>query len=237
MPLVAIPPAVAPWPTFQEGVIDYFKGVGGPPDIIARHDLRRVTPKMRGKVVSALRALKLIDLAGRTQPLFRTLVEARGTGQWPVQLRVLINNAYPYLSAVDLLKTDSAQLHAAFVAHFKRDAKSFAKAEVFFLNLAVAASLKLSEPLRKRVIASEAMATFKANKKSAAAQPSKPTSASKKDPAVKHENPQSKMTPAERVDRTLELLKMFQGEGMNAEELGAVMTLLKSAQRRAAEGK
>jgi hypothetical protein len=235
-------PPICPWNTFLSGV-DYFKDRGGPPDIVFRSSFPNISPRMRSRLTAALRGLKLIDREGKTQPSFRSLVEARNTGQWPIQLRILITNAFPYTAPLDLVHTDNDQLHKAFVAYTKRDTRNLAKAEVFFLNLARASGLKLSDSLQKRVFASEARTTaHHAGPKPEAnmTPPKKPTATTKvapgsrKDAAVKT-NTKPQMSAQERVEKIMDLLRMFSGEGLPAKELTAVMTLLDYAKRKAAE--
>jgi len=218
---------MAPWPTVQNGVIEYFKERGGKlPDFFVNETLKGITPELRGRVLTSLRALKLLDGAGRTQSFFQTLVDARGTGQWQVQLRVLMNTAYPYLTYVNLSQADSAALRAAFVAYTKKDTENLSKAEVFYLNLARAAGVRLSDGLQKRVTVSEAMAAVKAARKA------------EKTPVTedKSVNPELKatLTEQQRADKIMEVLRMFDGEDLPAEPLHAILTLLDYVKKKAA---
>ena len=243
MPVVAKPvaefPPMMPWPTFSGGVIDYFKESGHVPPFLVQESLPSVTPELRSRVLTGLRALKLLDGAGRTAPFFRTLVEARGTGQWQVQLRVLMSNAYPYLTYLNLSQASSTDLRAAFVGHLKKDTDNLGKAEVFYLNLAQAAGVRLSDTLQRRVTASMAMAAAKAAKK----QPDNSTTSAEDEPDLAEAAPAkdaNALTPnmTHRLDVMgwiIDAMKIFQDQGLSPKEVEAFVVLLELAKRKTAE--
>ncbi len=165
IPEVPLPPIMA-WNTFLP-MLDLFKDYGVP-DTVTHQTLSSVTPELRSRILTGLRALKLIDQDGRTQAALRTLVSARGTGQWQVQLRVLMNIAYPYLAALNLAEAESADVSKAFARHIKRETANLSKCEAFYLNLARSAGVNLSDSLKKRVATSDAMAAIRRLRKAIA---------------------------------------------------------------------
>jgi hypothetical protein len=230
-------PPMAPWPMVQNGVIDHFKERGGQvPPFFVNDTLKGVTPELRGRVLASLRALKLTDSVCRTQPFFQTLVDARGTGQWQAQLRVLMNTAYPYLSFLNLSQADSAALRAAFVAYTKKDTENLGKAEVFFLNLARAAGVRLSDALQKRVTASEAMAAVQAARRERAAKDSakgnKPVKPETKDALTPHMTDEHDL-----IGYTIDMMRFINDRqsGLSAKEVEAFVTLLEAGKKRQSE--
>jgi hypothetical protein len=142
-------------------VIAHFKAVGLP-DVIGRKSLIGIVPtNLRYRTRLSLRALKLITDDGRVLRPFQQLVSAWGTPVWQAALKNLVRDAYPYLADVALIGLDSAKLRKAFVLHVGRDSAILAKSEMFFLNLASATGLELSDALQKRVTSSEAKTTSK----------------------------------------------------------------------------
>jgi hypothetical protein len=182
-------------------VIAHFKAVGLP-DMIGRKSLVGLVPaNLRYRTRLSLRALKLITDDGRVLRPFQQLVTTWNTPFWQPTLKNLAREAYPYLADIDLRALDSAKLRKAFVLHVGRDSAILAKSEMFFLNLASAAGLELSDALQKRVTASEAKTT---DKPKDAVQPMKTASPTAKTlrSFKKGEAPKGKgATPAKQTSR------------------------------------
>jgi hypothetical protein len=246
-PDVPLPPICA-WNTFQIGVLDYFKAHPLPAFIVSG-SLPAVALGLRVRVITSLRALKLIDGQGRVQETLRKLIAVRGTGHWEAQVRALMADAYPYLSGLNLAQTDSIQLRRAFIAYLRRETDNLSKCEAFYINLAHTGGFELSEALKKRVGTAETMATFKAGQKQEIVMPSKSAgiavqpprllrrvlapSATPRSDQIKPEA--ASLSKADRVEKIMDLLRLFIDEGIPAKELQAVLTLLDYAKRKAAE--
>jgi hypothetical protein len=225
---VPLPP-VMPWNTFVSGLVDRYKATMVP-DVINGVALQSVSPKLRSRILSGLRGLKLIADDGRAQPAFRTLVGSRGTGQWEVQLRVLMNNAYPYLAGLDLSETNSDSLRKAFRNHLRRDTENISKCEAFYLNMARAAGVRLSAALNKRVATSDSMAAIRAVQLSGERKPAPPSNEPKKESSVK--TAVAEPAKSER-DRAWNLVDLLDDEDMTDKERAAVLTLLAYVKRKA----
>jgi hypothetical protein len=229
-PEVPMPPICA-WSTFL-GVVDQFKETGVP-NFVGHDSLPKVAPDVRSRVITSMRALTLISPKGESQPHLRKMVEARGTDAWQATLRLLASTAYPYLTNLNLFRVDSAALREAFVRHLKRESGNLSKAEAFYLNLAREAGIRLSEALQKRVATSDAMSNVRGARKKETPPATPPTSQTKDTP-VQIEATKPVTAAQERVDRIMDLLRMFSGDGLPAKELDAVLTLLDYAKRKAA---
>jgi hypothetical protein len=222
--------------TLFRSVVANFKKVGLP-DVYGGKTVPAFIPaNLRYRARLSLRSLKLIADDGQVLKSFHELVKAWDTPHWLGALQGLIRNAYPFMADQDLTAMTAAKLHTVFVAHVGKDSTILSKSEMFFLNLAASAGMVLSDSLQKRVEASEARSTTDtaAPKKIVAKNSAKTAALAKDTTAMKHH---PKLVPVEQIDKILDVLKLFEGKGMNAVELGAVMTLLKSAQQRAVEGK
>jgi hypothetical protein len=223
-PSVALPPICA-WKSFTDS-IDRFKETALP-NFVTHEALPTVSADVRGRVITSMRALHLVAPNGESQPFLRQLVAARGTGQWEVQLRVLLANAYPYAPVNILAQADTAALRAKFAAHIGRETANITKCEAFYLSMARAAGVQLSAALKKRVAASDTMATVRA------ARTSKPKVASEeKSTTMANTKPMSKQ---ERADKILDILRMFQNEGLPGEQLAALLSLWDYAKKIAEE--
>jgi len=223
--------------TLFRSVVAHFKRVGLP-DVYGGKSVPSFIPaNLRYRTRLSLRSLKLIADDGRVLKSFQEVVAAWNTPHWLGALQGLMRHAYPFMADENLTAMNAAKLHAAFVAHVGKESTILSKSEMFFLNLAASAGMVLSDSLLKRVEASEARSTTDpaATPKKVAAKKSAKTGASAKESVAMKHHP--KLIPVEQVDKILEVLKLFEGKGMNAVELGAVMTLLKSAKQRAVEGK
>lgn len=235
-------PPICAWNTFV-GAVTYFKD-NGIPDFVTNKTLPTVSPDVRSRMLTSLRALGLIDEHGRVQERFRRLISERYSGQWEVTLRVLMNSAYPYLSGVDLRQTDSNQLRAAFLHHIGRNTDNLSKCEAFYINMAAAAGVQLSGALQKRVQTAGTMATVKAVRKRESSATATTTSLQK--PLRKLAPPPKDLIPTESdaaeiveseqgaVEKIMDLLRLFSKEGLPSKELEAVLTLLDYAKRKAA---
>jgi hypothetical protein len=239
LPEVPLPPIMA-WNSFI-GIVNRFAATAVP-EVVTHQSLPWISAKLRSRILTSLRALKLIGEGGEAQPALRSLVEARGTGQWPNQLNVLAQKAYPYIPLHGLTQTTSQTLRGLFLAHLKRDTKNISKCEAFYLNLVRAAGVPMSDALKKRVATSDTMATVRAARKSEAAAPPKShvvpkrqpnASSPEKNTTMKPESNKSAISPHARVERIMDLLRMFSGEGLPPKELDAVLTLLDYAKRKA----
>jgi hypothetical protein len=225
-------PPICAWNTFI-GVIDFFKA-SRIPNFVTHEALPTVAEDVRSRVITSLRALRLVGSNGETQDAFRKLVASRGTSQWETDLRFLMANQYQYIQTRTLTEGDSAALRKAFLAYLGRETDNLSKCEAFFLNLARASGIKLSDALQKRVATSDSMATVRAARKDSSS--TRPNQAArggaKKDNAVK---PTTKpaMTERERADKIMDLLKMFDGEDLPAEPLHAILTLLDYVKKKA----
>jgi hypothetical protein len=216
-------PAICAWNLFLHGVVDDFK-TRGIPEFVSHDKLPKVAPEVRSRMLTSLRALTLISASGQVQPHFRRIVEARNTDSWQTSLRLLMQSAYPFLKAVILVRADSAELRAAFLQHIRRDTANVSKCEAFYLNLAREAGVPLSEALKKRVATSDSMATVRAARKDI--KPSKVET-------MKPETPKPAMSKQERVDKIMDILRMFSNEGLPAEQLAALLCLWDYAKKTA----
>lgn len=221
-------PAICAWNLFLGGIVDYFKD-RPIPDVLERAVLSHISPDMQSRVLTSLRALNLIEHNGRVRDDLKRLISARNTGQWENQLNILLQTRYPYIPVHTLPQATSETLHAAFKSHIKRETTNLSKAEAFYLNLARAAGVRLSDALQKRVSTADTMATVRAARKDIS-----PPAATRKEINVKTETATPAITGQERVEKIMELLRMFSGEGLPAKELEAVLTLLDYAKRKAA---
>jgi len=221
-PVNPLPPICA-WNLFQSGIVDHFKD-GALPDILTRDSLKHISPDMQSRIMTSLRALRLIDDRGQVQSDLKKLIASRNTGQWQNDLRVLMQTRYPYVAPAGLSRATSGELHAAFKKYVGRETGNLSKAEAFFLNLARASGVQLSDALKKRVATADSMAAVRA------ARTPKPKANSKEKNPMNSAKPMSKQ---ERVEKIFDILRMFQGEGLPAEPLAALLTLWDYAKKSA----
>lgn len=215
-------------------VIAHFKAVGLP-EVISGKSLAGVVPRnLRYRTRLSLRSLKLITDDGRVLNPFRQLVKTWDSPVRQDALKGLARDAYPYLHGIALSALNSDQLRKAFVFHVGRDTPILAKSEMFFLNLANAAGLELSEELQKRVASSEARGVAADDAKTTVdtSVPTKGKTATQRKTAMKP-NEKTDLTAQERVEKIMDILRMFSGEGLPAKELAALVTLLDYAKRTA----
>ncbi len=218
-------PAICAWNLFLSGIIDHFKD-RAIPDVLTRVALSHVSDDMQSRLLTSLRALRLIEESGRVRDDLKKLIASRNSGQWQVQLNLLLQTRYPYIPIHVLPQMDSAALHAAFKGHVKRETANLSKAEAFYLNLARASGVLLSDALQKRVATADTMATVRAARKDIAA-------TARKDTAVKTEATKPAISKQERVEKIMDILRMFSGEGLPAEQLGALLCLWDYAKKTA----
>jgi hypothetical protein len=140
-------------------VVAYFKA-HGLPEIYTRKAVPKIIPdNLRYRTRLSLRSLNLITDDRRVLKSFHELVKAWDTPHWLGVMQALIRNAYPFMADQDLTAMSAAKLHTMFVAHVGKDSTILSKSEMFFLNLAAAAGLELSDSLQRRVETSAARST------------------------------------------------------------------------------
>jgi hypothetical protein len=104
------------------------------------------------RVVRGFWAMGLIDEAGFPTEIFRDLVKAFRTHQWPEALRAVIASSYSYVPLNELGEMTRERLTNIFVAQAGSRPGALQSAETFFLCMASEAGLTMSQELSRRAV-------------------------------------------------------------------------------------
>lgn len=107
-------------------------------DRIDRAILDRFTPSVRAQLRPALRALGLIDTAGKPSNLLKQLAASVGTGDYPSRLADMLDKAYPDAAALDLATASPSELGDA-ISNPGCSSSVLKRAMRFYLSASIAA--------------------------------------------------------------------------------------------------
>lgn len=118
----------------------------GLPTQIDRSVLRRFSGGVGSQLVSAMKALRLIDDDNRPTDALVPLVEAAGTDAYKDAVRVMLVEGYPYLRNLDLQIATPAQFAEAFKATGAKE-DVLRKSRTFYLHAAAFAGVTIGSRL------------------------------------------------------------------------------------------
>ena len=142
----SIPPYV-PWRTF-ENYLDSLREFGASlPNVIDRDSMPTYSGATQSWLLSALRALHMIDENGVPRPLLTQIVQAAPDDRQPLY-KQLIETEYRFLKEIDLRGATQRQLAKAFEST-GATGDTVRKCMLFFIGIAKAADLQLSPLIQK----------------------------------------------------------------------------------------
>jgi hypothetical protein len=227
-------PAYSPWHTVDRAFA-WFKASGVPTQIDKEVMAKAFPTDVASRLVTSFRTLKLIDDKGFPQKELTALVKSRETPLWETNLRALLQKNYAFLNGIEFETISPDDLYKAFSKHAKLDDGTLQKGVSFFVGAAYAAGIILSPPLRTRAKMAASVSEVKERRKTNVPKPSQTqTVPAKKDHPVKPETTNPALSKQERVEKIMDILRMFSGEGLPAEQLAALLCLLDYAKKTAA---
>jgi hypothetical protein len=200
----------------------------GLPTQIDRSVLRRFSGGVGSQLVSALKALKLVQDDNRPSGSLKPLVDAYGTDNYPAAVRDMLGSGYPYLSHLDLKIATPSQFAEAFkVTGAKEDV--LRKSRTFYLHAAQYSGVEIGSRLLNGSAPRKAPnGSGPVRKKSQAKRTTTDTSNTPPPPP-----PPNPAAGAALEYRIVDILKM---EGVGEEETKAVFTLVKFLTMKKATG-
>lgn len=197
----------------------------GIPSVIDRSVLRRFSGGVGSQLISALKALRLIDESNRPTPQLPLLVQAHGTDGYKDAVATVLRDAYPYLANLDLTTATPTQFADAFrVTGAKEDV--LRKSRTFYLHAAQFAGV----PIGSRLTSGSAPRTTAPRRKQANPKPkgSVPTPP----PAPPPSPPPGQSGTGKALE--YQLVDLLKDEGIAQPEVDAVFVIVRYLAKKAA---
>lgn len=138
-------PAYVAYSTFKT-LLDDLKTNSIPPQI-DRSVLKRFSGGVQGQLIPALKYLNLITAESRPTTRLQRLVEAYGTDTYPSVLRSVLDDAYPYIRAIDLRTATPTMFADAFKDNSGAKEDVLRKCRSFYLAAAKEAGVEMGPRL------------------------------------------------------------------------------------------